>query len=76
MKKILVLIFTVLMFIGCESRPQKWNRYEVLLTTGDTVYIDAYDYGRKHDTYIFREQNCKPIVEIVNPIYIKQIKDR
>lgn len=76
MKKLLLLALTAIMMVSCEHKQERWNRYEVLLTTHDTIYIEAYDYKVVRGTYVFREQNCRVIMEVTYPYYVKQLKDK
>ena len=45
MKKLLLLALTAMMMVGCfrNNVPETVNRYEVLLQSGDTIYVESYE---------------------------------
>lgn len=90
MKKILFMAVMCLIIIGCTSNnenpiPHKpFKKYEVLLPTKDTIYIDAYRYYTWDDSgmfstgntivYTFEDDRYTILMEIQNPVYVKEIK--
>ena len=78
MKKILLLLIAMMM-VGCFKRnvPETVNRYEVLLQTGDTIYVESYEYiVKSNKIYRFIRQNYSVVADINDPIYVKQLKDK
>ena len=92
MKKLILLVLTVLIVIGCENSTstnkennkanKTPNKYEVLLLTKDTIYVEADSYYLYHGYFgtnsepdcVFIDKYCHKIQTIHNPIYIKEIK--
>lgn len=91
MKKIL-LVLTTLIIIGCgnpastnkiNNKVNKTpNKYEVLLSTKDTIYVEAYYYtsyagflgNSPIETITFYDRNHDRLQEINNPVYVKKIR--
>ena len=79
MKKILLLLLIAMMMVGCFKRnvPETVNRYEVLLRTGDTIYVESYEYIIKSNKiYRFISRNYSVIADINDPVYVKQLKNK
>lgn len=95
MKKIILLAFISLMIVGCRnstSTNTKTNnkvnktptKFEVLLSTKDTIYIEAESYYMYHGyfgtntepEYIFEDEYGHRIQIIHNPVYVKEIKTK
>lgn len=90
MKKLVFIVVSVFLLASCgdtgtyncngngkrDVTVEQLNRYEVLLSSGDTVYVECsfmYDYNRgKNVIYSFRIHN-QAVLEVVNPIYVKKI---
>ena len=88
MKKLAFIVVSVLLLASCgntdtndcnnkgkrDATVEQLDRYEVLLSSGDTVYVECsfvYDYNRgKNVIYSFRIHNCA-VLEVVHPIYMK-----
>ncbi len=69
MKKIILLVLIV--FMASCNKQQETHRYEILLSTKDTIYIDASSYYiTSKGIAVFKDVS----MTIVNPIYIKEIK--
>ena len=76
-----MLLLIVLMVIGCGKEKQRvTHKYEVLLSTKDTMYVDAYDYESSTSTFTskrtarFYDTHFRNILTINDPIYIREIK--
>lgn len=79
MKKLLLLILTAMMMVGCfrSNVPKRVNRYEVLLRSGDTTYVESYEYIVNSDKiYRFIGQNYSVVADINDPVYVKRLKDK
>lgn len=78
MKKLLLLALTAIMMVGCKREtPNGLNKYEVVLSSKDTIYIDAYDFVVKRGTnYIFMDYYFNTVAAINSPICVKQLKDK
>lgn len=74
MKKIILLTLITFMMVGCKYEPpKKSNKYEVVLISRDTVYIDAYEFViRRGTNYIFKDYYYNTVAAINSPICIKQ----
>ncbi len=78
MKKLLLLILTAMM-MGCfkNNVPETINRYEVLLQSGDTIYVESYEYiVKSNKIYRFRGRDFSVIADINDPVYVKRLKDK
>ena len=93
-KKIILLVFTALMMMECENSTstnkvnnkdnKTPNKYEVLLSTKDTIYVEANSYYLYHGYFgtnsepdcIFVDKYYNKIQVIHNPIYVKEIKTK
>lgn len=77
MKKLLLLTLAIIMMVGCKHEPpKKSNKYEVVLISRDTVYIDAYEFViRRGTNYIFKDYYFNTVAAISSPICVKQLKD-
>jgi len=79
MKKIILLALTSLM-IGCEKEQRVTHKYEVLLSTKDTMYVDAWFYESSSATFtskrtvVFYDTHWMDVLTINDPIYIREIK--
>jgi len=79
MKKIILLTLTILMMVGCKEQ-RVTHKYEVLLSTKDTMYVDAWYYESSSATFtskrtvIFYDTHWMDILTINDPIYIREIK--
>lgn len=79
MKKIMLLALTALMIVGCRKQ-RVTHKYEVLLSTKDTMYVDAWYYSSSSAiltskrTVIFYDTRCMDILTINDPIYVREIK--
>ncbi len=79
MKKLLLLLLTAMMMTGCFKRnvPETVNRYEVLLRTGDTIYVESYEYiVKSNKIYRFIRRNYSVIADINDPVYVKRLKNK
>lgn len=79
MKKLLLLALTTMMMVGCfrSNVPETVNRYEVLLRSGDTIYVESYEYiVKSNKVYRFIGQNYSVVADINDPVYVKQLKDK
>ena len=92
MKKIILLALAALMMVGCENSistnkennkvNEIHNRYEVLLSTKDTIYVEAKLYYMYHGYFgtntepecIFEDEHGNTIQVIHNPVYVKEVK--
>ena len=90
MKKILFIAVMCLMIMGCTSNNENsishksFKKYEVLLSTKDTIYVDAYTYQTWDNSgmfsagnaivYTFYDDRYSTLIEIKNPVYVKEIK--
>lgn len=89
MKKIILIVLTLVLIIFMDScgnmatagKKQKViHKYEVLLSTKDTMYVDAWFYDSSYATFTsdmtvkFYDTNWNDFLTIENPIYIKEIK--
>jgi uncharacterized protein YcfL len=80
MKKLILLILVALMTVGCEKEQRVIHKYEVLLSTKDTMYIYAWYYESSSAiftskrTVIFYDTHWMDILRINDPIYIREIK--
>lgn len=79
MKKIILLALSILM-IGCGKEQRVTHKYEVLLSTKDTMYVDAWHYESSSATFtskrtvVFYDTRWMNILTINDPIYIREIK--
>lgn len=67
------------MMVGCfrSNVPERVNRYEVLLRSGDTIYVESYEYIVKlNKIYRFIKQDYSVVADINDPVYVKQLKDK
>lgn len=92
MKKIILLVLTILIMVGCgnltSSKVNKANKtpnkYEVLLSTKDTIYVEAESYYMYHGYFgtntepecIFIDEHNNIIQVIHNPVYVKEIRTK
>ena len=79
MKKLLLLILTTMMMTGCfkSNVHETVNRYEVLLRSGDTIYVESYEYiAKPNKTYRFIGRDYSVVADINDPVYVKQLKDK
>ena len=77
MKKLLLLVLTAMMMAGCFKRnvPEKVNRYEVLLRTGDTIHVESYKYiVKSNKIYRFIKLNYSVVADVNDPVYVKRLK--
>lgn len=80
MKKIILLTFITLTMIGCDEKQRVTHKYEVLLSTKDTMYVDAWHYTSSSSiftskrTVIFYDTHSMDILTINDPVYIREIK--
>lgn len=69
-----------LMLVACVKRERVMNKYEVLLPTKDTTYVNAWYYDFSIGTftndkmYVFYDTKHVEIIRIHNPIYVREIK--
>lgn len=69
-----------LTLVACVKRERVMNEYEVLLSTKDTTYVNAWYYYcstatfNNNKTYVFYDTKHVEIVRIHNPIYIREVK--
>ena len=79
MKKLLLLTLTAMMMTGCfrSNVPERVNRYEVLLRSGDTIYVESYEYiAKPNKIYRFIGRDYSVIADINDPVYVKRLKDK
>ncbi len=82
MKRFLLLMLITLTLVACVKRERVMNEYEVLLSTKDTMYVNAwyYDYSiatfTNSKTYVFYDTKRVEIIRIHNPIYIREVKKK
>ena len=89
MKKFILLALTVLMMVGCGNSTstninKTPNKYEVLLSTKDTIYVEADSYFMYHGffetntepEFIFEDKYGNRIQVIHNPVYVKKIRTK
>ena len=79
MKKLLLLILTAMMMVGCfrSNVPERVNRYEVLLRSGDTIYVESYEYiVKSNKIYRFIRRDYSVVADINDPVYVKRLKDK
>ncbi len=79
MKKLLLLALTAIMMVGCfrSNVPETINRYEVLLRSGDTIYVESYEYiVKSNKIYRFIRRDYSVVADINDPVYVKQLKDK
>lgn len=79
MKKLLLLALTTMMMTGCFKRnvPETVNRYEVMLRSGDIIYVESYEYiVKSNKIYRFIRQNYSVVADINDPVYVKLLKDK
>lgn len=80
MKKIILLILASLILGGCDKNQRVTHKYEVLLSTKDTMYVDAWRYGFSSATFtskrtiIFYDTRDKDILTIYDPVYMREVK--
>jgi len=78
MKKLLLAL--TILIVGCGNEQRVTHKYEVLLSTKDTMYVDAWHYSSSSATFTskrtvkFYDIHYKDILTINDPIYIKEIK--
>ena len=78
MKKLLLLALTAMMMVGCfrSNVPERVNRYEVLLRSGDTIYVESYEYiVNSNKIYRFIGRDYSVVADINDPVYVKRLKD-
>ena len=79
MKKIILLALIIFMSSCCKQE-KVTHKYEVLLFTKDTMYVDAWYYEYSSATFtpektvIFYDTHYKGFLTINDPIYIREIK--
>lgn len=79
-KKIILLALTALMMVGCDKKQRVSHKYEVLLSTKDTMYVDAWRYESSSATFTskrtitFYDTHSMDILRIYDPVYIREIK--
>ena len=77
---LVLLALTVLMMAGCGKEHRETHKYEVLLSTKDTIYVDAWHYSSSSATFtskrtvIFYDTLYMDILTVNDPIYIKEVK--
>ena len=79
MKKLLLLALTAMMMVGCfrSNVPERVNRYEVLLRSGDTIYVESYEYiVKSNKIYRFIRRNYSVVADIIDPVYVKQLNNK
>lgn len=94
MKKIILLALSALMIVGCgnststnkvNNKVNKTpNKYEVLLSTKDTIYVEAELYYMYHGYFgtntepdcIFEDEHGNRIQVIHNPVYVKEVRTK
>ena len=79
MKKLLLLVLTTMMMVGCfrSNVPERVNRYEVLLRSGDTIYVESYEYiVKSNKIYRFIRRNYSVVADIIDPVYVKQLNNK
>lgn len=92
MKKVILLALTALMMVGCVNSTSTNikvnnttpNKYEVLLSTKDTIYVEAFSYYMYHGAFgtntepdcIFDDKYGNRIQVIHNPVYVKEIRTK
>lgn len=79
MKKLLLLALITMMMVGCfrSNVPERVNRYEVLLQSGDTIYVESYEYiAKPNKIYRFIGRNYSVVADINDPVYVKRLKDK
>ena len=79
MKKLLLLALTAIMMVGCfrSNVPETVNRYEVLLRSGDTIYVESYEYiVKSNKIYRFIRRDYSVVADINDPVYVKRLKDK
>lgn len=80
MKKLIILALIALMIFGCGKEQRVTHKYEVLLSTKDTMYVDAWYYESSSATFTskrtvkFYNTRWMDILTINDPIYIREIK--
>ena len=77
MKKIILLALIIFMVSCNEQQKQKIviHKYEILLSTKDTIYVDARSYYLSSEGIaVFRDSLCREFATINNPIYVREIK--
>lgn len=85
MKKIILLALIISMvscgnMATCGKKQRVTHRYEVLLPTKDTMYVDAWFYESSSATFtskrtaVFYDTRWREILTVDDPIYIKEIK--
>jgi len=89
MKKFITILFCIFLVIGCNQSKQKinvvnkpkLNTYEILLSTKDTIFIEAKGYttysgffgNSETIIYDFYDEHFNDFQEIRNPVYVKQL---
>lgn len=79
MKKIILLAIIIFM-VSCGKQQRIMHKYEILLSTKDTMYVDAWHYETSSATFtskrtvIFYDTHWIGILTINDPIYIREIK--
>jgi hypothetical protein len=79
MKNLLLLLLTTMMMTGCfrSNVPETVNRYEVMLRSGDTIYVESYEYiVKSNKVYRFIRQNYSVVADINDPVYVKQLENK
>lgn len=80
MKKLILLALTTLVVAGCGKGSRVTHKYEVLLATGDTMYVDAWKCAphsggfTSRKTIKFYDTHWQNFLTIYDPIYIREIK--
>jgi hypothetical protein len=65
---------------SCDKQEKVIHKYEVLLPTKDTMYVDAWYYEYSSATFTskrtitFYDTHYKKVLTINDPIYIREIK--
>ena len=95
MKNIILLALIALVMVVCENSTstntkvnnkvnKTLNKYEVLLSTKDTIYVEAELYYMYHGYFgtntepecIFEDEHGNRIQVIHNPVYVKEIRTK
>lgn len=92
MKRIIILLSLIsLIMVGCKNSTstnikvnKTPNKYEVLLSTKDTIYVEAELYYMYHGYFgtntepecIFEDEHGNTIQVIHNPVYVKEIRTK
>lgn len=80
MKKIILIALITLIIVGCRKEQREIHKYEILLSTKDTIYVDAWRYESSSATFTskrtitFYDTHSMDILRIYDPVYIREIK--